>query len=423
MQSPALCREEKLSAIQAKEDNQCLREKIAECELQFKQITEEKAKMQARLDYLEMENKALLRNKKEHCQEIHNLQTNISKLMLQSRALEEDNKAKQAEIQVVSEVKESLQQENCTLRQEKQMLQQNLSVVQSENDQYRLSQQESIAFGLQPWKISRERIKLRKVIGGGGWGAVSEGALKVAVKQFYPTIISSQNLARLRREMEILARIRHPNLLQFIGVVFEDDDSADIHANPPYIITELLDMSLREAYEKDQVSEDNLYPIFQDTARALGYLHRRHEPIVHRDMSSANVLLKGLPNGMWMAKVSDLGSANLAKDAFTKNEGAIIYCAPEAFTDKSNTHSETLLTSRMDVYSYGIMLCEVINRTLPNQDKLQLLLEQSKDKQPELHSQIIIKCINHDPEERPSMEGVLTALNKLSSPTLHTTPK
>ena len=376
LQSPALCREEKLSAIHAKEDNQRLREKIAEYELQFKQITEEKAKIQERLDYLEMEHKALLRNKKEHHQETHNLQTNISKLTLQSRALEKENEAKQAKIQVVSEAKESLQQENCTLRQEKQMLQQNLSVVQSKNDQYRLSQQELIACGLQPWKISRERIKLGKVIGGGGWGAVLEGDLKVAFKQFYPAIIvSSQNLARLRREMEMLARIRHPNLVQFIGVVFEDDDNADIHANPPYILTELLDMSLREAYEKGQVSDDNLCPIFQDTARALDYLHRRHEPIVHRDVSSANVLLKRLPNGMWLAKVSDLGSANLAKDAFTKNEGAIIYCAPEAFTDKGNTHSETLLTSKMDIYSYGIMLCEVINRTLPNQDELQFLLQ------------------------------------------------
>jgi serine/threonine protein kinase len=423
LQSPALCREEKLSAIQAKEDNRHLREKIAEYDLRFKRITKEKAKMKVRLDYLEMENQALLRNKKEHRQEIHNLQTNISELTLQSRALEKDNEAKQVKIQVVSEVKESLQLENCTLRQEKHTLQQKLSLVQSENDQYRLSQQESIAFGLQPWKISRERIKLGKVIGGGGWGAVSEGDLQVAVKQFYPTIISSQNLARLRREMEILARIRHPNLLQFIGVVFEDDDNADIHSNPPYIITELLDMSLREAYEKGKVSEENFHFIFQDTARALDYLHRHHEPIVHRDVSSANVLLKGITNGLWMAKVSDLGSANLAKDAVTKNEGAIIYCAPEAFTDKSNTHSETLLTPKIDVYSYGIMLCEVINRTLPDQDKLQHLLEQARDKQPQLYSQIIIKCINQDPKERPYMANVLIALDMLSSPKLHTKTK
>ena len=418
LQSPVLCREEKLSATQAGEDNQHLREKLKQYEFQFKQINEEKARMQERIEYLEKEHKAHLRNKKEHHQEIHDLRTDISELTSQKKALEKDIKAKQAKIEVLSEVKGSLQQECCTLRQENHTLQQKLSLQQSENDQLRLSQQESIAFGLEPWKFSRDKIEIGKVIGGGGWGAVLKGDLKVAVKQFYPNIISPQNIARLRREMEMLARIRHPNLVQFIGVVFEEGGSADIHKNPPYIITELLDMSLREAYETDQVSDEKLYlNIFQDIARALDYLHRRHEPIVHRDVSSANVLLKRLPNGMWMAKVSDLGSANLAKDAFTKNEGAIIYCAPEAFTDQTNTHSETALTSKMDVYSYGIMLCEVINHTLPTQDKLHTLLEQAKDKQPELHSQIIERCILKDPEKRPSMSDVVATLDKMSSST------
>lgn len=315
---------------------------------------------------------------------------------------------------------DELQKTNNVLQRRGERLEKQLSSLQTvyeENEKLRLQQKQSFAYELEPWKISRDRITLGKVIGGGGWGAVTIGELKVAVKQFYPSILSSesQNLTRLRREMEMLARIRHPNLLQFIGVVFEDNDNTDLHENPPYIITELLDMSLREAYEKDKVSEGNImYLIFQDTARALDYLHRRHEPIIHRDVSSANVLLKCLPNGMWMAKVSDLGSANLAKVAFTKNEGAIIYCAPEAFTDQSNTHSGTALTPKVDVYSYGIMLCEVINRTLPDQDKLQVLLDQAKDKQPELYSQIIIKCINEDPKQRPSMADVLTTLDILS---------
>ena len=413
MQSPVLCREEKLSAIQAKEDNVHLREKIAQCEFQLKQEAEEKAKMQERIDYLEKENQALMRKKKEHHQEIRDLQKHISELTLEKRALERDNQAHQAKIQVLSEVKESLQQDSCTLRQEKYTLQQKLSLVHCENDQLRLSQQESVAFGLEPWKVSRESIKLGKVIGGGSWGVVLKGDLKVAVKQFYPTIISSQNLIRLRREMEMLARIRHPNLVQFIAVVFEDDDNTDIHENPPYIITELLDMSLREGYEKDQVPEGNMWSIFQDTARALDYLHRRHEPIIHRDVSSANVLLKYLPNGMWMAKVSDLGSANLAKVAFTKNEGALIYCAPEAFTEQSDIHPETALTPKVDVYSYGVMLCEVVNHTLPTQDVFQILLKQVECRQSKLYT-LILQCINQEPDKRPSMANVLTTLTTLA---------
>ena len=180
-------------------------------------------------------------------------------------------------------------------------------MVQQENQSLLSSQRESIAFGIEPWKVPRETVELRRMIGGGGWGAVHKGKLQVAVKQFYPNILSKQNLLRLKREMRMLALIRHPNLLQFIAAVF--DESEDHEQNPSYIITELLDTSLRSAYEKALVPSHSLLSIFIDTARALDYLHRHHEPIIHRDVSSANVLLKQQQNEKWIAKLSDLGSA------------------------------------------------------------------------------------------------------------------
>lgn len=232
---------------------------------------------------------------------------------------------------------EALTLENGTLKTENQLLWERIQAVQNENNslhQQLLSLQSEFdaAFAIDSWKLSRDHLSQgQKFIGGGGWGVVVESRLCVAVKQIHPEIVSSHNVARLKREMEMLARIRHPNLVQLIGVVFEDGDN--YFDNPPCIITELLETNLRKAYQQKQVTKENVCPIFQNVARALDYLHRRHEPIVHRDVSSANVLLKPLPNGKWMAKVSDLGSANLAREAFTKNEGAIIYCAPEAFTD------------------------------------------------------------------------------------------
>ena len=138
----------------------------------------------------------------------------------------------------------------------------------------------------------------------------------------------------------MLALIRHPNLLQFIAAVF--DENEDHEQNPPYIITELLDTSLRSAYEKALLPSHSLLSIFRDTARALDYLHGRHEPIIHRDVSSANILLKCQEGEKWITKLSDLGSANLAKEAYTMNEGARVYCAPEAFTSATNTRSAEL---------------------------------------------------------------------------------
>ena len=77
----------------------------------------------------------------------------------------------------------------------------------------------------------------------------------------------------------MLALIRHPNLLQFIAAVI--DEQGDHRQNPSYFITELLDTSLRAAYEQKQLANRHQLSVFQDTAQALDYLHQRYKPIIH----------------------------------------------------------------------------------------------------------------------------------------------
>ena len=312
---------------------------------------------------------------------------------------------------------QELEQIQCQHQQEFQQVQdqhqRELQQMAAKNQSLLSSQQESIAFGIEPWKVPREAVVLESVIGGGGWGSVHKGTLQVAVKQFYPNIMSEQNIARLKREMRMLALIRHPNLLQFIAAVF--DENEDHRRRPPYIITELLDTSLRSAYEDAKLPSHSLLSIFIDTARALDYLHRRHEPIIHRDVSSANVLLKQQPNEKWIAKLSDLGSANLAREAYTMNEGSRVYCAPEAFTFDPNARSQGTLTPKVDVYSYGIMLCEVATSTFPDMAKYPSLLARVQHEWPQLH-QLIIACTNQSPEQRPTMESVLDSLKTFLAP-------
>ena len=86
----------------------------------------------------------------------------------------------------------------------------------------------------------------------------------------------------------------------------------------PLIVTELLDTDLRSAYENKSLTDKNKLSILLDVALALNYLHTLPEPIIHRDVSSRNVLLE---RATWKAKLSDFGSARLAALARTKGEG------------------------------------------------------------------------------------------------------
>ena len=262
-----------------------------------------------------------------------------------------------------------------------------------------------------PWTVPRTEVEIQDQIGGGAWGAVAKGRFlnqQVAVKWPYAAIINTQTLDRLRREVRIMAEVRHPNLLRFIAAVFDDQ-------TPPLIITELLDMNLRTAYVNGHLKSANKLPIFCDVAYALHYLHEHEEPIIHRDVSAPNVLLEALPGGTWRAKISDFGSANVARLAQTLGEGALIYSAPETFPIIDPDVNPPPQTTKIDIYSYGIMLCEVINCQLPDPVKYRDMLQQVQ-RQWQFMYDLIVLCTKHNPDERPTMLQVLDRLNKLPRP-------
>ena len=177
------------------------------------------------------------------------------------------------------------------------------------------------------WVISRDQIHVTdKCLGRGGWGHVVEGkycGCAVAVKQIHELILSNHNRSLFVREMNIASRCRHPCLLQFIGAT-NDEGS-------PLFVTELMETSLR-ALLKRPLSATELFVISLDVARALNYLHQKQpSPIIHRDISSANVLL-WRQGDQWRAKVSDYGTANFMQHTMTVAPGAPIYSAPEVVT-------------------------------------------------------------------------------------------
>ena len=157
------------------------------------------------------------------------------------------------------------------------------------------------------WRVSPEEVQVdQEILGGGDWGYFSRGTFRgqnVAIKKVYPDILKPHTVERIRREISTMAQVRHPNLVLFIAAVLDDRTG-------PMIITELLDTSLRTAYKENRLGSNKLR-VFRDVASALNYLHLYRQPIIHRDVNTANVLLEAVANDVWKAKFSDFGSANL----------------------------------------------------------------------------------------------------------------
>ena len=297
---------------------------------------------------------------------------------------------------------------------ENQALQQRLETALA--DVERLSQSASPPANIDAWNVSRSDVRVSREIGRGGWGVMKQGTYggkTVAVKLPHQDLLNERLLERLKRETRLMIQVQHPNLIRIIAAVF--DEAANRLRLPPMIITELLDTNLRSCYQRGRLQERNRMPVFLDIAYGLHYLHDRQEPIIHRDVSAPNVLLKALPNGMWRAKVSDFGSANLARLSVTAGDGAIIYSPPEVFPQTDPQKTRIPHTTKIDVYSFGILMCEVVTAELPDPDHYLDQLERVRRLFLPLHD-LIVRCTDQSPNERPTMAVVIDELNKTSSP-------
>ena len=341
----------------------------------------------------------LLQQLQQSQEENNQLQQQLCQVRQESRESREESQQFQDENRQLKEQNDQLQQELHQVCQQSQeevhQLQQQLNRSQEEVRQLRIQQDH--------WVVTKGDITMtQEVLGKGGWGEVRVAkfrGLRVAAKCLHDIILSDYNIHLFTREMEMAARIRHPNLLQFIGATREGS---------PIILSELMPTSLRKQLEKAPLPRTHILCISVSVAAALNYLHLwRPSSIIHRDVSSPNVLLEPSADGSWKAKLSDYGSANLLQQISptSVNPGSPAYSAPEAQVPVHHSPA-------MDVYSYGVLLTEMILRRLPGstvEERQQLALSIEWP----LFKDVVTRCIATDRQSRPSIADVLQQLQQM----------
>ena len=165
-----------------------------------------------------------------------------------------------------------------------------------------------------------------------------------------------RNRALFEQECRFLSEIRHPNIVQYLGVTH------DLVTGLPILLMELMDDSLTHFLEQ---SEERLpyhvqVNISHDIALALAFLHDNR--ILHRDLSSNNVLLIGA--GI-RAKVTDFGMSKLTElnprmTGLTKCPGTPAYMSPEALLDPP------VYTEKLDCFQAGVLMIQTITRKFPD---------------------------------------------------------
>ncbi|XP_031124800.1 probable serine/threonine-protein kinase drkA isoform X2 [Ipomoea triloba] len=234
------------------------------------------------------------------------------------------------------------------------------------------------------YEIRWEDIRLKEEIGQGSFAIVYRGIWNgsdVAVKVYFGNECSEGTLLDYKKEIDIMKRLRHPNVLLFMGAVSSQEKLA--------LITEYLPRgSLFKTLHKSsqQLDTRRRLRMALDVARGMNYLHCRNPPIVHRDLKSSNLLV----DKSWTVKPQ--------------------WMAPEVLRNEPSTE-------KSDVFSFGVILWELMTESIPWSDlnSLQVVgvvgfmdrrLDIPGNIDPRVSS-IILDCWRSNPEDRPSFHSII----------------
>ena len=253
-----------------------------------------------------------------------------------------------------------------------------------------------------------EDFKILKVLGSGSFGRVLLAQHKItqvkyAIKAIDKTTqVNIQEKPYFRREIEIMYRVHHPNVVKLFGH-FEDNKYC-------YLIMEYIQggniYSLVPKHNIRKINTQQVASIIKDVISAVYYLHHMKPIIVHRDIKPENVLLdKGLK-----CKLTDFGWSNYMQGDMKRTTlcGTPVYLAPEIINNQG--HDE-----HVDIWCIGVLIFELMTGNSPwqgydmqtikyNINRLRIMWPREMDKDA---ADLIKKILKFYPEERLSLEQML----------------
>ena len=279
-----------------------------------------------------------------------------------------------------------------------------------------------------------------RLLGSGSYGLVQtvnyRGSI-CAAKHIHSALLEHVSQQERRRIIENFLReckyckaINHPNIVEFHGVYFPPECPSgyrtqdDIPAHIPVMIMELLDKNLNTyIMEEKDILLDTKHSFLFDIATGLKYLHQLDPPMIHRDVTPTNILLKHSPSDRkkpWIAKIADLGVAKVIKGNSslrqTQAPGTPDFMPPEALKE------DPYYTTSLDVFSYGGVALFVATHTWPSPTRTDSNSSVSEVERRrgyldkitggmKLLQPLIEDCLSNDPKKRPTMEDILRKVN------------
>ncbi|KAM9988169.1 hypothetical protein ACTFIZ_003542 [Dictyostelium cf. discoideum] len=262
------------------------------------------------------------------------------------------------------------------------------------------------------WEIDRNEISYNREakLGSGAFGSVYKGIVRgkeVAIKKLTQTVFEENTMNEFKKEVSLMAKLRNPHLLLFMGACTAPEDLS--------IVTELMPKgsvhSLLRAKEdtSDFITFKRAILIARDTVLGMTWLHASN--ILHLDLKPANLLV----DQNWVVKVADFGLSKYmkpdSKDKLLGQAGSPLYMAPEMLVNQP-------YDGKVDVFSFAILLWELLTKQEPYNklySSYPQLVEGVVNKKnrpiipdyfPTRLKDLLARCWDHYPSRRPSFAEI-----------------